>query len=234
MAPPITTALPDPVLDRVAVLKEASAIAAAYSAGELSRPPAKDSLAGRRFILRLPFGCEGPQTRAGQSQAHYEFNAEKRTVRLVARPTDWTVLPLFTEAASEELEAVEGFWVPHPWNYSEACPAPSEAPVPASPTAPATQTLGLARLFEVGGSRLNQRRQRPYEHVIRLEAGAAPSAQGYRFVLEGRFVSFPGGRVAQCWNESPDHRPICLYAVEFDRVAFESATGGPPLAEWKE
>lgn len=231
---PIALAPSDPVLDRIEVLKAASAIAAVYAADEVSRPPAKDPLTGRRFILRLPFGCEGPQSRAGQSQAHYEFNAEKRTVRLVARPADWTALPLVQAADAKKLEAVEGFWVPHPWSYSEACPAPREAPVPASPTAPATQTLGLARLFEPRGSRVGRRGQRPYEHVIRLEADAAPSTQGYRLVLEGRFANFPSGRVAQCWNESPDHRPICLFAVEFDRVAFEGASGGPPLAEWRE
>lgn len=235
-APPPPSPPPaETVLNRSELLKEAGAIAAAYAGDGDAPAEGKDPLAGRRFEIRIPFGCEGPQAGPGAAQTFYEFDPEKRTVRLVARPAVWTTLPMIQELEAADIEAVEGFWVPHPWSYAEACPKRSEKPVPAAPTPPAAQTLGLARLFEAGGSRVQRRGERPFEHVMKLrEDERRPLAEGYRLVLAGRVSSFPTGRVARCWSESPDHRPVCLYAVEFDRVAFESGKDGRLIAEWRE
>lgn len=235
-AAPAPIAAPDPPLSRTEILKETNAIAAAYAANGVETASGKDPLIGRRFAVRIPFGCEGPQARPGVAQAYYDFNAQKRTVRLVARPAVWSTLPLIQELPKrDQLEAVEGFWIPHPWSFADVCPPPRQKPVPASPTPVAAPTLGLARLYEVGASRVGRRADRPYEQVIKLADGEAlPLAQGYRLVLEGRFAAYPDARVAHCWSESPAHRPVCLYAVEFDRVAFEAGQDGKLLAEWRE
>jgi hypothetical protein len=234
-APAPATPPPDPVLTRSDLAAAMAAAADRYAAGEPPARGGRDPLAGRRYVLRIPFGCEGPQLRPGAAQAFYTFDAETRTVRLVARPATWTGLALIQDTTQPEaLEAVEGFWVPHPWTASEACPVPRDKPVPASPTPPAAETLGLARLFVPGASRVDRRGERPYEQVVRLKADEAPpAAQGYRLVLEGRLDTFPDGRVGHCWSESPAHRPICLLAATFERVAFETADG-QRLAEWRE
>jgi hypothetical protein len=235
-APPAAPVESEATLNRTELIKEANAIAAAYAAGAQRPLQGKDPLAGRRFEIRIPFGCDGPQPRGGSAQAFYEFNPDNRTVRLVARPATWTTLPLVQNLPKRgKIEAVEGFWIPHPWSYAEACPPPRDQPVPASPTPAAAQTLGLAQLFEAGGSRVLRRGDRPYETLVKLSKDDEPPVwRGYQMRLEGRFATYPDGRVARCWSESNDHQPVCLYAVQFDRVAFESAVDGKVLAEWRE
>jgi hypothetical protein len=216
------------------VLDDADKRAAAYAAGPAAAA-LKDTLAGRDFALRIPFGCQGPQAHPGASQAYYEFDPQKRTVRLVARPALWTGLPALQQGAggAAALEAVEGFWIPHPWSDSESCPPQRDAPIPAAPTPPAAETVGLAQLFDKDASRVDRRADRPYVFLRKLaDDEKPPLAAGYRLVLEGRFATFPDGRTARCWSESPDHRPICIYAVELGRVAFETADGRQ-LAEWR-
>lgn len=231
-APPLAQ---EGVVNRTELIKEASAIAAAYAAGVQLPLQGKDPLAGQRFRVRVPFGCDGPQSRGGPAQAFYEFDPDKRTIRLVARPATWTTLPLVQALPqASRIEDVEGFWIPRPWSYSDACPPQRDQPVPASPTPPAGQTLGLAELFDAGGSRVLRRGDRPYEQVLRLEKGEEPpAAQGYRMVMEGRFATYPDGRVARCWSESSEHQPVCLFAVRFGRIAFEAADDGKVLAEWR-
>ncbi|CAN5842947.1 hypothetical protein BH11PSE1_BH11PSE1_06310 [soil metagenome] len=211
-------------------------MAAAYAADAIPPPDAKDPLAGRKFAIRMPFGCQGPQRAPNSAQVFYEFDSMKRTARLVAQPSTWTSLPQFQPAVARgALEAVEGFWVLHPWSNAETCPPPRQTPLPASPTPTAAPTLGLARLFEPSDSRVGRRADRPYETILKPTAeGDMPLWEGYRLVLEGRFATYPDGRVAHCWSESPDHRPVCLFAVQLDRVAFESGRDAQLLAEWQE
>jgi hypothetical protein len=215
------------MLTRADLIIAAQAAAARYADGQ-PPPVAKDGWVGRRFEIRIPFGCEGPQSPVSAAQAFYEFDPEHHTVRLVARPADWTTLPMI--ATLKDVEAVEGFWIPRPWSRSERCPPPREAPLPATPTPAAGQTLGLAQLFGANESRIGRRDGRAYEQVVKLDDGETP-ADGYRLLLSGRVAAFPGGQWVRCWAESPDHRPLCLYAVQLDRVAFEAADGAT-LGEW--
>lgn len=226
---------PEPPVGRADLLRDAEAVASIYAGDPIGSAAAATSLAKRRFVLRIPFGCRGPQSASSAAQAFYEYDAKTRTVRLVARPTTWGTTPLLLQTEPpDKIEAVEGFWLPRPWSQSEVCPRLLDVPVPAFPTAPTSQSLGLARLFTSEDSRAGRRQGRPYEHTVRLgPEDNSPFAMGYRLVLEGRFTNFPDGRVAHCWAESPDHRPICLYAVEFDRVAFEAGDTGRQLAEWR-
>jgi hypothetical protein len=56
----------------------------------------------------------------------------------------------------------------------------------------------------------------------------------YRLLLEGKVTGYPDGRAIQCWIEAPDHRPLCIYAVTFDHIAFEDAVTGEDLANWND
>jgi hypothetical protein len=222
-------------LSRRELIDAATLAAADYAEGSRSANDAAKALVGRRFVLRLPFGCDGPQASSGASQAYYEFDPAKRTVKLVARPGDWTSLPNIQSAPhAPDIEKVEGFWLPRPWAYAETCPPKRDLPVPAAPTATAGQSLGLARVFEKDGSRLLRRDGRAYELVRKIPDGDDVSqTRSYRLVLEGRIAGFSTDRPITCWAETSEHRPVCLIAVEFDRVAFEDADG-KLLAEWRE
>jgi len=236
VAPTPAVAAPIPPVARADLLDAARALADAYASDDKAALAAKSPLAGRAFALRLPFGCEGPQLGYGVAQAFYELDPEARTVRLIANPGAWTALPLFQEGPdAKRIEAVEGFWIPRPWSHAEACPPQRPRTVPAAPSPAATPSLGLARLFAADDSRLARRNARGYEKALKLgEEEPLRPPQGYRLVLEGRFATFPDGRTARCWSESADHRPVCVYAVTFDRVAFETGDDGRLLAEWRD
>jgi hypothetical protein len=234
IAEPKPMIVPPPPLGRREIIEGATLAAASYAAGEASATD-QSSLIGRRFSLRIPFGCDGPQASPGSAQAFYEIDAVRRTIKLVARPGDWTALPAIQQPpAGGDVEDVEGFWLTRPWSYAEACPARRVAPVPATPTAVAAQVLGLAQVFHKEGSRLLRRDGRAYEFVQKAPGDLpTPPAGAYRLVLEGKVVGFGGGRAIRCWSETPDHRPICIYGIEFERVAFEDAAG-QMLAEWRD
>lgn len=232
--PPPKIVEPEPPLTRAEIIAASQAAASAYAAGE-SPDAAKDPLVGRAFTLRIPFGCDGPQVQPGGAQAYYELDPKGRSIRLSARPATWSQLPLIQGLPdADRPENVEGFWIPRPWTSADACPPRRDQPAPASPTPPAAPTLGLARLFDAGASRVAQRRNRPYEYVVKAEDGAALTPpEGFELEIEGRITGFPDGRAIRCWSESADHRPVCLFAVTFDRVAFEGADG-TPISEWKD
>lgn len=230
-ATPVTPVqLAPPPLDRAALIQTAEARAA----GDGAAPETvKAELVDRRFRVRIPFGCDGPQVQAGSSQAYFQVDAGRRTVKLAARPTDLAGHPLVTQFPDAPgIEALETFWIPRPWARSEACPARRDKPAPPTPTPPSPPTLGLAALFEPGGSRLGRRDGRPYERVLKIpEDDPLPLADTYVLVLEGRLTRFPSGETIRCWSETPAHRPVCVYAALMERVAFETPDG-KVLAEW--
>jgi hypothetical protein len=234
--PPLPSlALPPPPLTRSEIVQDAKAAASAYAMG--AKPTlTKSPLIGRSFTVRIPFGCGGPGAASPTAQADVELDPTTSALKLTARPATWTTLPALADVPkADKIETVEGFWIPRPWMDSEACPPNRDTPLPATPTPAAAQTVGLARIFEKGGSRVLMRNDRPYQFVRRVSKDdAALLGHTYRLVLEGRLVGFGDGRAAHCWSESADHRPICLYAVEYSRVAFEDADSGETLAEWRE
>ncbi|MDO9432981.1 MAG: hypothetical protein Q7T84_16890, partial [Phenylobacterium sp.] len=236
-APPAALApLPPPPLSRTELIAAANEAAGAYADRSSDKTQVKDALIGRRFSLKIPFGCDGAQVSPSGAQAFAEYDATKKTLRLVARPAAWKTLPLVQGLADvDQIESVEGFWVPRPWSASEACPPRRDDAIPVTPTAPTAPTLGLARLFMTGGTRALQRGERPYEFVQKIADGdVAALSRSFNLVLQGRLVGFDRSTALRCWSESTAHRPICLYAVEFDRIAFENGADGKVLAEWRE
>jgi len=156
------------------------------------------------------------------------------SIRLSLTPGDWTRSALIAGAGQDRWEAVEGFWVSRAWMTADGCPSVRADPLASGPAAPSPQTVGLAAVFEAGGSRLGRRNGRAYAHTIRAAGDAAPDAPagGYRVRLEGRIAAFPDGRAIRCRAANPDQRPVCVAAVQLDRVAFETA-GGETLSEWR-
>lgn len=233
---PIETPVRPAALDRRGLLAAIGQAASNYAAG--ATPETADALVGRQFDIRLAFGCEGaeapPADGAGDGLARWSWGPERETLRLSLTPGDWTRSALIAGSGQEEWEAVEGFWVSRPWMSADGCPSIQGDPLASGPVAPSPQTVGLAAVFEKGGSRLGRRNGRAYTHTIR-QAGDAPLVAldaGYRVRLEGRIVAFPDGRAIRCRAANPNQRPVCVAATQLDRVAFETPTG-ETLSEWR-
>lgn len=228
-----------PPLTRADLLAATVRAASAYAAGET--PTASDPLVGRPFAVRLAFGCGGPGTGPAEATtadglARATWGPDHKSIRLSLTPGDWADSALIAGAGAEAAwETVEGFWAPRPWLMNDACPGVSRDPLQGGAVAaPASQTVGLAAVFATGSSRLAQRNGRAYRYTVRAEGDQPLTAPegGYRLVLEGRVVGFPGGRAIRCRASGPDQRPVCIAAVQLDRVAFESADG-EALGEWR-
>jgi hypothetical protein len=235
-AGPLATAPLNPPLDRRALLSAVSQAAARYAAG--AAPAAAGPLVGRQFDIRLAFGCEGaeasPADGAGDGLARWSWGPDRETIRLSLTPGDWARSALIADAGSNQWEAVEGFWVARPWMPADGCPSIPADPLASGPVAPSPPTVGLAAVFETGGSRLGRRNGRAYTHTIRPAGDApltAPDA-GYGIRLQGRVAAFPDGRAIRCRAANPNQRPVCVAAVQLDRVAFETPAG-QTLSEWR-
>jgi hypothetical protein len=232
---PVTPPL-NPALDRRGLLSAVAEAASAYAAG--AEAATASPLAGRQFDIRLAFGCEGAETSpvdgAGDGLARWSWSADRQSLRMSLTPGDWTRSALIAGAGQDQWEAVEGFWVARPWMVADGCPSIRADPLASGPAAASPQTVGLAAVFETGGSRIGRRNGRAYAHTIR-QAGDAPLVAldaGYRIRLQGRIAAFPDGRAIRCRAANPNQRPVCVAAVQLDRVAFETPTG-EALSEWR-
>lgn len=227
-APPPTApveipALPPPV-DRAALLDAVAQAAEAFASGQ-ALPPDIAKLAGRHFEVGLPLGCQGPAP--ADSPVGYSWDAKTRKLKIWATPETWTeTKPIRALLGSPETEAIEGFWLRRPWLRSPDCPAQPAGP----PGAASPPTVGLAQVFDKGGSRLLRRNGRAYETTRRLEENKTPPAAGYRLVLAGRIVD-RGGAPIRCRSDSADQRPVCFVLVELDHVSLETPDGGG-VADW--
>lgn len=238
-APPAeTVAPPAPVLAQAALTRSdlLAAVARSASAHAAGTPVVDpDALVGRRFAIRLPLGCTGPAEVGDEGLGRWTWGPDRKAIRLSLTPADWADgLPIGDGAASG-WEAVDGFWLSRPWLTTEACPAVSGDPAPETPVPPSPQTVGLAAVFEAEGSRLGRRNGRAYTFTLRAdgETPLAPPARGYRVLMEGRFVAYPDGRAIRCRASGPDQRPVCIAAVQLDKVAFEDGATGATLSEWR-
>lgn len=243
-AEPVTTPTPAPVIappaamTRADLLGAVSRAASAYAAGD--QVAGADPLVGRPFSIRIPFGCAGPEPVAadspGDGLGHWSWGPERKTIQLSLAPGDWLNTALISSTAGgSDWEAVEGFWIPHPWLGVETCSKVPTDPLQSGQSAPSAQTVGLAAVFKADESRVGRRNGRAYTFTIRAEGDkplTAP-AQGYRAVVEGRLAAFPGGKAIRCRASSPDQRPVCIAAIQLDRVAFVEAGSGTVLSEWR-
>lgn len=229
--PPIA---PPPPLGRGELLAALDAAAAAYASG---RPAEGETLAGRRFAVRQAFGCSGPAPpqpaeRAGDGVARWSWGPRQRTIEIRLAPNDWTSSALIADS-NGAWEAAEGVWLSWPWMRADGCPAPKVDPL-SGPTGASPPVMGIAAVFEKGGSRLGRRMGRAYAFTVRGEGDGPPPLPiaGYRLVLEGRFVAFADGRAVRCRASGLEQRPVCVAAAQLDRVAFEAANG-EVLSEWR-
>lgn len=238
----------DPPLDReallMAVFRAASAAAIGEDNGDVQR-----NLDGKRFELRLRFGCPGEKVTQATTRSR-TFDAERRVVRLEVGSEIEGDTPLVEQVVGSEFEAVEGFWIRRPWFLRAACPRRSSTSVPQGGT-PAAGTgrssvsgpsepgsteepapwLGIAQFFSATDARTHRRDSRAYQAAENLSEGEAPSSAGYDLVVQGRLQSLPGGRVIACRADGA-RQPSCVISASFEQVSLERADTRELLAEW--
>lgn len=227
-----------PVLTRGDLVSAIGQAASDYAGGVVHENA--DPLVGRSFSVSVAFGCSGPvanptETGDAPGLASWAWGPDRQTIELQMTPGDWAGTNLIAGSAdAPDWEAVEGFWISRPWLASEACPQVRADPLAAGTVSPSPQSVGLAAVFEAGGSRLGRRNGRAYSYTVRAEGGAplAAPTEGFRLVLEGRTNSFPDGRAIRCRASGPDQRPVCVVATILDRVAFQTADGSV-LTQWR-
>lgn len=230
--PPVTP-VPLLPLERPQLLAAAAAAADAVAGGQ-PLPVQNTSLVGRTFVIRLPFGCNGPLAELESEWAGWNYNPKTRALKLRAQPELWSNEPWVRAIAGDTpFEAVEGFWVRRPWTNAQSCPAAiDEEPADTEGDAAERQTVGIAQFFAPGAPRTMRRGSRPYAVTLKAGEDIPDAPREYQLLLSGRVTGFADGQPVHCWNEADSLRPVCLIAAEFSRVAFEDVAGGKTLSEW--
>ena len=235
------------ILDRAGLIELANAAASAYAAGQ---PPNQSALVGRPFALRIVFACAAPELTMVKDPA-------QKSLKLTARLQDWTTHPALQGLSDAPFDRVEGLWLPRPWIAAETCqtvPTPVVTAArsidrllvaPAEPSKPAAEepeaqpevpanSLGLASVFPAGSDRARQRGGKPYETVQKLDPALdALTPADVSMLIEGRIGQAAEGRPVVCHAVAVDRRPVCLVAVDIERVAFLRAGSDKPIAEWR-
>lgn len=253
--PPPLIPLPEPPLDRAALLGAIAKAASAHATGA-NDTEAQRLLDGKPFELRIRFGCRGPSNDLPSEQFGWSYDRKKATLRVRATPTISQQDEVAARIGGEAFEAIEGFWLARPWLLEAACPAtaavkpapppPATAAAPAKPAADAAEDpdepaaappsilpkLGIAQFFTSTDSRTRQRSMRPYEAVKTLESNEPVGSQGFDLVLSGRLQALPDKRIIACVTSGADLPPSCIVSVDFDRVRIERADNREMVAEW--
>lgn len=217
--PPPTPAelpVPEPALDREALLISAMRAASAAATGADDQS-LQAELRGRRFEFRWRFACPDA---AKDAPMRAEFRPRDETLRVTVEPTLAADSPLLKPLLSQGFEAASGFVVDHSWLLSPACAASADP----------DRSLAIVELFQAEGSRAT-RPPDAYRLTKRIAGGGVPEG-GLDFVLSGRMEPLPDGKAIRCLAGEAGARPQCLISVKVDRAAVEDPATSETLAEW--
>ena len=180
---------------------------------------AQRELKGRKFAVRIRFGCPGMK----DPERSWTYDAEKQVIRVkVQSMLTEEALPA-SDLLRSGYEGAAGFIVGKPWLLTAGCPVGGFASVGAS-----EPTMVIAQLFTQADSRV-QRPQHSYELTKQLKPEDQPS-EGLDFVLSGRLAELPDGRSIHC--AAQDGPPACIISATIDRLAIESPASHDVLGEW--
>lgn len=242
---PVATVAPEPapapdpdaspgVLGRSDLLALAARAADGAAAGRAPDAGLGD-LNGRRFELRLPFGCDGPAGETSQAAMRWRYDADAQALRINVSPTLWPAAAWWTGSPPPALDAVEGFWIARPWTSSEDCPVERESAgaVGAEPVTLPGQTLAIGQILPADEAREGARDRTAYDAVVRVPEDRLDASKGFRLRISGRVAPMAGGGPVRCQQPlGPEQRPVCLIGVVLDEIAIENPAGGETLATW--
>jgi hypothetical protein len=222
--------LPEPALDRAGFLAAMASAASAHVSGANNEEAR--TLDGHRFAIRIRFGCDGPAPADGSAALRWSAAKDGKSYDIYARP-DLSQADEAPKAMSDEtIEAIEGFWIPRPWELRGECPVP--AADDAEARLPVPQLVGIAQYFTAADSRVGRRSGRPYVATQKIASPAELPKSGLVLLLEGRFEAWPGGDVIRCIGSGRGQRPSCVASAHLDRAAFLKPEDSSVIAEWRD
>lgn len=233
--PPVMTVAPveikpPRILGRADIIALANLASDAYASGT-PLPEDVTALAGRRFELALPFGCEGMSAEKNDDPLRWHYDPAKETLRIRAAPLSWTGAEWgFADPEKAEIQ-FQGFWVNRPWTSAERCPVARHSLGEEHPIMAEEQSLAVAEI--IAGDDAG-RDQRPYEIVTRIAPQELGADQGFRLRLMGRLERFGGDGPVTCTQPvAIQQRPICLVTISLDEVRIENSLQNKTLATWR-
>jgi hypothetical protein len=180
---------------------------------------AQRALRGRKFSVRIRFGCAG----MADPDRSWSYDAKREVLRVKVRSTLTAEALPKSDLLMSEYQGLVGFALARPWLLSAGCPV--EGYGSATAAAPG---IVIAQLFTKADSRV-QRPQRDYELTKPLEANAQPG-DGLDLMLSGRLSELADGRPIHCAATAGP--PACIVSARIDRVAIENPASGELLGEW--
>ncbi len=237
VAAPSPEATPEPEASR-GVLGRSDLIGLAALAADTAATGREGELgdaAGRRFELRLPFGCGGPAGEQSNAAMRWRYDAADNALRLHIAPVVWSGAEWWTDAPPPNNSTIAGWWIARPWTSSEACPTGNDqlAVLGAEPVTLSGQTVALGQISQPGDARDDQRNKRSYDAVVRFPQGELDTSKGFRLRISGRIARLPGSGPVRCQQPAgPEQRPICLVGVVLDNVAIENPANDETLVTW--
>lgn len=236
-SPAVDLGLPmvEPALDRKAILMAASEIASDHAVGRESAEQQR-LLDGRRIALRLRIGCPSDT----QASRRVEYRESDNRLRIRVAPEITTETAAFSGFPLGGIEAVEGFWIYHPWILNADCPrSPTslgspdpEAIATQSRNAPEAPRVGIARFYTDTQSRVGRRGRRDYALARQLAKGEQASPTGYLLMISGRLQALPDGRVIACNVAAAATAPRCIISAHIDQVSVLHPETEQVLGQW--
>jgi len=180
---------------------------------------AQRALRGRKFSVRIRFGCPG----ADDPDRAWAYDEKQKVLRVKVHSslTD-KALPK-SDLLAAQYQGIVGFALGRPWLLSAGCPVGGFAAA-----APAEPAIVIAQVFTEADSRV-QRPHRDYELTKPVEPNEQPS-DGLDLVLSGRLAELADGRPIHCAAQAA--APACIVSARIDRVAIENPSSGELLGEW--
>lgn len=235
-APPPAPAIEPPplgVLGRSDLIGLAALASDATAAGRAVGAEVGE-FAGRRFELRLPFGCSGPASKTSEAPMRWRYDEGAEALRLHVSPASWSAADWWPASSSRGAGTVEGFWIARPWTSSEECPVAGETSgtTGAQPVTLPGQTLAVGQFFPATAPE-EQRERTAYDAVVRIPRGELDTSKGFRVRISGRIAQLADAGTVRCRQPlGAEQQPICLVGVITDEIAIENAASGKTLATW--
>jgi hypothetical protein len=182
---------------------------------------AERRLKGRRFELRMRFGCPG----TADARRSWTYDQAAGALRVKVVPDELAAISLANEATDAgDSSRPRGFLIANPTRLSAGCPAKAYAAIADTtalrfaiaplPAASATRAAGLLDSYEI---------------VKKIAADAAP-AQGLDLVIRGRLDSAGNEPVVQC---APSGGAVeCRSTATIDTISILDPSADRLIAEW--
>jgi hypothetical protein len=215
---PEPLALPETALDREGVILAALRAATAAAMGE-DDSTAQAELKGRRFEVRIRFGCFGSDKLASNG---WSYDAAKGVLRARVRADGNSDMLRASDLTDGVYEGAVGFTLRRPWMLVDGCPDPRFSSMADGPA------IAITQLFTASDSRV-ERPEATYEAVAQLTPGELPT-KGLNLILSGRLKPLAGDRAIRC--AASDGPPACIISSIIDRVAIEDPVRNVTLAEF--